>query len=66
MELTALVPFSAGDLVDEVHRHGTIRASEFTEHGTKLTAVVSPQLAGRLRQYVVEGTAPGLVGRAAV
>lgn len=43
-----LIPYSQGDLVDEVHRSGVVKCAEYTEHGTEVEAHVPPGLAARL------------------
>lgn len=64
VEMDVLLPYAAGDLVEEAHRCGSVKATEFTEEGTRLRVVVPPQLAGRLRRHMVAGTAAGVVGTA--
>ena len=43
----ALLPFSAGDLLDEVHTSGSIQSREYSEHGTTITAYVPPSVFNR-------------------
>lgn len=52
VELTALLPYSAGDLLDGCHKMGSVKSSEFTEQGVKVVVVVPPALAGRLKPYI--------------
>jgi GTP-binding protein HflX len=51
----ALVPYSAGDVLAEIHRDGTIALEEYQEGGTYVRAHVPRSLFNRLRQskYVV-------------
>jgi len=42
------VPYSQGDLVDEIHRCGVVRRIEYTGDGTEVMAHVPPSLAARL------------------
>ncbi|OYN91456.1 GTPase HflX [Parenemella sanctibonifatiensis] len=51
VELTALVPYERGDLVDRVHRHGQLLTSEYTETGTLLRARVHEDLADELAPF---------------
>ena len=52
VELTVLVPYSRGDLVDRIHKTGVIDALEHTGDGTLVTARVQPDLAGDLAEFV--------------
>lgn len=53
VQLTALVPWDRGDLVDKVHQRGQLIATEHTPDGTRLTARVDPGLAAELDQFRV-------------
>jgi len=44
-----VVPYTRGDLLSEVHHHGTILEEEHLGEGTRLIALVEPGLAARLR-----------------
>lgn len=48
VELEVLLPYGAGELVDEMHRVGIIKAESYGEVGTTLEAFVPRSLAGRL------------------
>lgn len=48
------IPYTHGDLVDEVHRAGVVLREEFTAIGTVLESHVPPTLAGRLEKYTIE------------
>ncbi len=47
-----VVPYSRGDLVNQVHLHGEIESLEHEAEGTHLVARVHPELAAELEQYV--------------
>ena len=51
VELRALVPYSRGDLIDKVHRLGTLQSAEHTGEGTLLVAHVHPELASEFAEY---------------
>lgn len=51
VELRALVPYSRGDLIDKVHRLGTLQSAEHTGEGTMLVAHVHPELASEFVDY---------------
>ena len=48
-----LVPFARGDLVEEVHRTGTVERVEHEMEGTRLVARVPEALANRLKEFLV-------------
>ena len=48
-----LVPFARGDLVEEVHRTGTVERVEHEMEGTRLVARVPEALANRLAEFLV-------------
>ena len=48
-----LIPYSRGDLMDRIHRTGTIETLEHTGEGTKVRARVHPGLAEELGEYGV-------------
>lgn len=56
VEVRALVPWDRGDLVDKIHRTGEFITSEHTPDGTRVVALVHPELAGELAAYL-EGAA---------
>ncbi|WP_062384749.1 GTPase HflX [Demequina iriomotensis] len=45
-----VVPYTRGDLVSEVHRHGEVLAQSHVAEGTHLTALVDAGLAARLEE----------------
>ncbi|MCT1459090.1 GTPase HflX [Aestuariimicrobium sp. p3-SID1156] len=52
VEVRALVPYSRGDLLDKVHRLGTIDSLDHTNEGTELVAHVHPDLASDFAEYL--------------
>ena len=50
-EVTALVPYSRGDLLDRIHREGELVTLEHTGDGTRVVARVHADLAGELGNY---------------
>ena len=52
VEVRALVPYSRGDLLDKVHRLGTIDSLDHTNEGTELVAHVHPDLASEFTEYL--------------
>jgi GTP-binding protein HflX len=53
VEVTALVPYSRGDLVSKVHERGEVLEVENTADGTRLHARVSDALAGELAGFAL-------------
>ena len=51
VQLTVLVPYSRGDLVDRIHRTAVIGSLEHTGEGTLITARVRPGLADELAEF---------------
>lgn len=51
VQVSVLVPYSRGDLVDRVHRTGLIDSMEYTDEGTLLEARVKPDLADDLLEF---------------
>jgi GTPase len=50
-EVTALVPYARGDLIDRIHREGELVTSEHTADGTRVVARVHSDLAGELASF---------------
>ncbi len=48
VEITAIIPFSRGDLVSAVHETGEIISEEYLPEGTKLHAMVGGALARKI------------------
>lgn len=59
MPVEALIPYSAGDLLSEVHRDGTISEEDYRETGTFVRAHVPRSLFNRLRKYALPRAARG-------
>ncbi|OYO22040.1 GTPase HflX [Enemella dayhoffiae] len=51
VEVRALVPYSRGDLLDQVHRSGEFLTTEHTADGTRIVARVHPELAVEFAAY---------------
>jgi GTPase len=58
VEVTALVPYDRGDLVDRIHRRGEVLTSEHREDGTLLRVRVDAWLAAELDPYAISGVHP--------
>ncbi|HSO68119.1 MAG TPA: GTPase HflX [Arachnia sp.] len=52
VQLTVMVPYERGDLVDKVHKTAVIDSLEHTAEGTLITARVRPDLADELVAFV--------------
>jgi GTPase len=50
-QVTALVPYSRGDLIDRIHREGELLTVEHTGEGTLVVARVHDDLAGELGSF---------------
>jgi len=53
IEVTVLLPYDRGDLVNRLHREAEILMTEHTEHGTRVEAKVHPTLVDELAEYAV-------------
>ena len=53
IEVTVLLPYDRGDLVNRLHREAEIVTSEHTEHGTRVEAKVNKTLVDELREYAI-------------
>ena len=53
VEVLALVPYVRGDLIDQVHRLGTLLDTEHTPEGTRVQARVHPELASEFDEYLL-------------
>ena len=51
VRVETLIPYSRGDLMDRIHRTGTIETLEHTGEGTRVCARVHPGLAEELGEY---------------
>lgn len=52
VEVSALIPYERGDLIDRIHRSGEFVTSDHTADGTAVTVRVHPDLAADLEPYV--------------
>lgn len=53
-DITAVVPYSRGELVARTHAEGDVLSEEFTPDGTRIHALVLPDLMHELRPYALE------------
>ncbi len=60
-----LLPFSAGDLLDDMHRLGTVTDVQYCEEGCRASALVPPAIAGRLEAYLTAESAAAAAARRA-
>ncbi|MEW5300328.1 MAG: hypothetical protein WDW36_003265 [Sanguina aurantia] len=51
VEVEVLLPYAAGDILDNLHTCGIIRATEYRSEGTLVAASVPPSMLGRLARY---------------
>uniref|UniRef100_A0A383VVV6 Hflx-type G domain-containing protein n=1 Tax=Tetradesmus obliquus TaxID=3088 RepID=A0A383VVV6_TETOB len=51
VEMEVLLPYSAGALLDELHKMGKVSSTAYTEQGTRLAARVPLCLVGKLQPY---------------
>jgi GTPase len=53
IELELLIPYERGELISALHDHGTILSTSYEETGTRVSALVTEELASTLRQFAV-------------
>lgn len=51
--VTMLVPFTRGDVVSQLHEHGTVRSEEYREEGTLIDVRLPRVIAEQNREFVV-------------
>ncbi|MEL0236780.1 MAG: GTPase HflX, partial [Aquiluna sp.] len=51
VEFRGLIPYSRGDLVSRIHLAGEVLELEYLEDGTRIRALVRPDLAGELAEF---------------
>ena len=51
VRVTVVVPYSRGDLVSRIHLNSKIDELEYVEEGTRIVAMVRPELAAELAQF---------------
>ena len=49
MEL--LLPYSEAGVLELLHREGAVVSSEYAENGIKVSAVIKPELWGKVRSF---------------
>jgi len=52
VEITAVIPYDHGNLVNQIHQQGQVIETNYVEAGTRVHARVSPELASKLAKYV--------------
>ncbi|MET0783544.1 MAG: GTPase HflX [Leifsonia flava] len=53
VEVELLIPYARGELVSSLHVRGRVLATEHTEHGTAVRALVHPEFAAQLEEFRV-------------
>ena len=53
-----VIPYSAGSFIDLLSREAVIESQEYTESGCRITAVVTPDVLGRVRQFIPDYVEP--------
>ena len=51
-QVTLLLPYAAGGLLDSLNREAKVLRTEYTDAGIELEAIVPPELFGRVKQYI--------------
>ena len=51
-QVTLLLPYAAGGLLDSLNREAKVLRTEYTDRGIEVEAVVQPDLYGRVKQYI--------------
>lgn len=51
-----LIPYSRGDLVSRIHTEAKLQELEHLDSGTKISALVKPDLANELREYFLDAS----------
>ena len=57
-QVTLLLPYSAGALLDSLNREARVLRTDYTDAGIEVEAVVQPELYGRIKQYIPGFTEP--------
>jgi GTP-binding protein HflX len=52
-ELSLMLPYSKGSLVDLLHKEGRVLSVDYKDSGIELSVVCGPELYARVREYVV-------------
>ena len=53
VRVAVLIPYDRGDLLSRIHETGELLDSEHTEHGTRVEALVGPDLGAELAPFGV-------------
>ena len=51
---TFLIPYDKGALVQQLHDEAAVLSVDYTESGTRVEAIVKPELWARVRDYAEE------------
>ena len=51
-QVTLLLPYSAGGLLDSLNREARVLRTDYTDAGILVEAVVQPELYGKLKPYI--------------
>ncbi len=55
VEITAVIPFSRGDLVSAIHERGEVLSETYSENGTRIHAMVDAHIAKRIEEMIEVG-----------
>ena len=55
VEITAVIPFSRGELVSVIHERGEVLSETYSEDGTRIHALVDAHIAKRIEEMIEEG-----------
>ena len=55
VEITAVIPFSRGELVSAIHERGEVLSETYSEDGTKIHAMVDAHIAQRIAEMIEVG-----------
>ena len=51
--VSLMIPYNRGDITEMLHRLAEIKSMEYEQEGTKVEAVVTPEVYGRVRTFVL-------------
>ena len=57
-QVQLVLPYSAGNIVDLLKREAQVLSMEYTDAGMELEAVVTPEIFGRVKDYIPGYTKP--------
>ena len=52
IRISVTIPFDRGDLVAQVHEHGEVLTTDYTDQGTVIDAMVDEKLLGQVEGFV--------------